>query len=376
MINIVESKNCCGCTSCASICPKGAISMQPDKEGFLYPVVDKDLCVDCNLCDKACAFTKENENNKPLFTYAVRHNSAEVLERSSSGGMFTAMSDYVLDKCGVVYGASFDDNFVIRHTRAESKEQRNAMCGSKYVQSDIRGIFSSIKNDLNDGRLVLFTGTPCQADGLKKFLGQIPENLIISDLICYGVPSPMVWKDYVDFISKINRSVLKEHYFRAYEYGWKEHIALSVFKNGKRYTGNAYSNLFTALYYSKLVLRPSCYSCPYTCTSRVGDITIADCRGIEKVLPDFECDNGASLVLVNTQKGKEFYDKIKDVFCSEDINLDAIMQPPLKGPAKRSARREQFWDIYLNKGFKAAIYWHFGRLYSLKQFIKKLIKIK
>ena len=283
------------------------------------------------------------------------------------------MSDYVLEQGGVVYGASFDEDFVIKHSRAENKEQRDSMCGSKYVQSDIRGIFTNIKNDLNDGKLVLFTGTPCQSDGLKKFLGKHPENLIISDLICYGVPSPMVWKDYVNFICKINRSALKEHYFRAYEYGWKEHIALSVFKNGKRYTGNAYSNLFTALYYSKLVLRPSCYGCPYTSTSRVGDITIADCRGIEKVLPDFECENGASLVLVNTQKGKEFYDKITEAFYSEDINLEGVMQPPLKGPAKQSARREQFWDVYLNKGFKAAIYWNFGRLYSLKQRVKKLI---
>lgn len=374
MINITKKENCCGCTACASICPKAAIKLVQDEEGFSYPNVDKSKCVECGMCEKVCPFMSEGERNKPKKIYAAKHRDKKILLKSTSGGVFTALSDYVLDNGGVVYGAIFNDEFEVVHGRATNKKERDKMRGSKYVQSDITGIYSCVKEDLKSGKIVLFTGTPCQADGLKRYLNGKFEKLIICDLICFGVPSPRIWRSYVDFISTINKSKLKEHYFRSYEKTWFEHIALSVFENGKKYQDKGYSNIFTQIYYSKLANRPSCHKCPYTAVSRVSDITIGDCRGIDKVIPTLECDDGVSLVFVNTSYGENLYERVLNNLDSIEIELDTVMQPPLRSPAKANKKREAFFEVYSQKGFKKTLDWYFGKFYVIKQFVKKIIK--
>ena len=200
MIQITDKSQCCGCTACASICAHDAITMQPDALGFLYPVVDKDKCVDCGLCEKVCAFNDHYDTslNLPQPDAYARHKDITKLRYSRSGAAFVAFSDYILGKGGVIYGAGYKGHFVVVHKRATTREERDAFRGSKYVQSDMTGVFRNVKNDLKAGKLVLFSGTPCQTAGLKSYIGnQLSQNLILIDIICHSVPAPQIWKDYL-----------------------------------------------------------------------------------------------------------------------------------------------------------------------------------
>ena len=204
MININNPADCCGCTACASICSHNAIEMQPDTLGFLYPVVDTNKCVNCGLCDNVCAFNDNYDKSlnlsKPI-AYGARHKNMNEVATSRSGAAFIAISDYVLNSGGVVYGAGFTDHFRVVHKRAITKEQRNEFKGSKYVQSDLTGVFRKVKKDLRAGLTVLFSGTPCQTAGLTSYVGtKLRNNLFLVDIVCHGVPSPYIWRDYLNYL--------------------------------------------------------------------------------------------------------------------------------------------------------------------------------
>lgn len=376
MIDALNNKsNCCGCTACFSICPKNAISVNADDEGFLYPTVDMDKCVNCNLCDSVCAFSNRKNDNKfdvPT-AYAAKHKSLAVLNESASGGMFTALSDYVLKQNGVVYGAAFDSDFNVVHCRADNYSDRDRMRGSKYVQSNTIGIFEQIESDLKSGKKVLFTGTPCQVDAVKAYLKRDYENLFCCDLICFGTSSPLLWKSYVEFLERIKCSKLIEYKFRPKNWGWYQHNQLSVFENGKQYHSCAKSNLYIELYYSRLIMRPSCHNCKYTNLNRPSDITIADCRGVDKVISDFGAYDGASLVLINSDKGKEIFDNIKSDLVFYSVNVNDLLQPPLKAPSKPNGKRALFFKTFRASGLKKAVLTVWGRFYFIKQAIKKIL---
>ena len=228
MINITDPKNCCGCTACESICGKNAITMKPDALGFLYPVVDLEKCVECGMCEKVCAFHENYDvtlNLPQAEAYAVRHKDMHELETSRSGGMFVAASDYVLELGGVVYGVGYKEHFRVAHKRAVTKEERNEFKGSKYVQSDLTGIFRQVKADLRAGLPVLFSGTPCQTSGLASFIGpRLRENLYLVDIVCHGVPGPYIWRDYVDYMEKKMGAPLEKVNFRDKQlFGWSAH---------------------------------------------------------------------------------------------------------------------------------------------------------
>ncbi len=200
MIELYErSEDCCGCTACMSICPKDAITMAADKEGFLYPQIDEALCIECDLCTQVCAFHDSyrigGNYDQPL-VYAAKHRSDEVRMNSSSGGLFTAISDFVLERNGVVYGAAFGKDFEVRHHRAETVEERDRFRGSKYVQSNLLGIYKEVKTELRKGKTVLFTGTPCQNAGLRSFLNKEYERLYLCDIVCHGTQARF-WRNYV-----------------------------------------------------------------------------------------------------------------------------------------------------------------------------------
>lgn len=377
MIKIMNPSECCGCTACFSTCPQQAISMNVDEKGFLYPSVNFKKCIDCHLCEKVCQFNKQKDNNSSvsqLKAYATKHLSKEVLNASTSGGMFTALSDYILENCGSVFGAAFDDSFRVHHIRAVSADGRDKMRGSKYVQSDMGNIFSQVKSDLLDGKKVLFSGTPCQVDGLKAYLKGNIEGLYTCDLICHGTPSPKVWDEHVKFISKRNRSNLLKYYFRPKDWSWHVHNEKAVFNNGKVYCSTGYSNMFRGLYYSGLIMRPSCYRCPYSSLNRCADITIADCRGIDKILPNINSNEGVSLVIVNTQKGTNLFSFVADKIESFSININDVLQPPLQHPCKVNQKSDEFWHVLNKSGYATAIHKMFGRFYNLKYNIKKLLK--
>lgn len=237
MIKISDPKDCCGCTACASICAHDAITMEPDALGFLYPKVDESKCVDCGLCEKVCQFNDNYDRSLNLeqpIAYAARHKDIDEVMRSRSGAAFVAISDYILEQGGVVYGAGYKDHFRVAHKRATTKEERDEFRGSKYVQSDLTGVFLQVKEDLKNGLTVLFSGTPCQTAGLNSFIGKkLRENLILVDIVCHGVPGPFVWRDYVAYLEKKQGDEIVVVNFRDKElYGWKAHKESYVFKMG------------------------------------------------------------------------------------------------------------------------------------------------
>ena len=237
MIRINNPADCCGCTACASICTHNAISMQPDSLGFLYPKVDETICVDCDLCDKVCAFNDNYDtscNLKEPLAYAARHKDMSELETSRSGAAFIAISDYILEQGGVVYGAGYADHFRVIHKRATCKEERNEFKGSKFVQSDMNTVFKQVKKDLRDGLMVLFSGTPCQTAGLNSFIGKkLRANLFLVDVVCHGVPSPYMWRDYLTYLEQKQGSPIVWVNFRDKQmYGWGAHHETFKFKNG------------------------------------------------------------------------------------------------------------------------------------------------
>ncbi len=236
MIHITNPADCCGCTACASICAHDAITMKPDALGFLYPEVDMGKCTDCGLCEKVCAFNENYDTSlnfpEPI-AYGARHKDINEVMRSRSGAVFVAISDYVLEKGGVVYGAGYTDHFRVIHKRATTKEERDEFRGSKYVQSDMNTVFCQVKEDLKKGLIVLFSGTPCQTSGLNSFIGnKLRKNLILVDLVCHGVPGPYLWRDFIEYLEKKEGAAITWVNFRDKElFGWAAHHETFKFEN-------------------------------------------------------------------------------------------------------------------------------------------------
>lgn len=375
MIFNISKNDCCGCTACASLCPKDAIDMKCDEEGFLYPQIVSEKCIDCGICNQVCAFRKVSQGKSieadSVSSYVVKHNNNEVLFDSTSGGMFTALSDEIFRVGGVVYGAVFNDAFEVQHIRAESKIDRDRMRGSKYVQSDLREIFKCVEKDLKEARWVLFTGTACQVDGLKSFLGGKYNNILFCDLICFGVSSPYIWKEYCRNLQK-RYGKLKEYNFRPKNWGYNSSKTQAVFESDKKLS-NFNIGLYKELYYSRLIMRPSCYSCPYTNLNRISDITIGDCRQAEKLFPEFG-NSGASLVLVNTNKGASMLERISENLTIRSVDINRVLQEPLKNPCDSDHRRDYFWQLCHGYGVKKAVGFFYGSKYRMKIFVSKVVR--
>lgn len=296
--------------------------------------------------DKLSDF-KSGKYEKPV-TYAVKHKDLKTRMESRSGGIFTALSDRVLAEGGIVYGCILDENFTAAHFRAERSEERNRMRGSKYIQSEMREVFVALKEDLEKGKKVLFSGTSCQAAGLHGYLGKEYENLLCVDIVCHGVPSPMVWKDYLKWQEKKNGSKVRKADFRnKKDHGWKAHVETLTFENGKCLD----SRVFATLFYSHMFLRPCCYRCPYKSVIHPGDITIADYWGIDEAAPGFNDNKGVSLVLINNYMGQEAFDSIRQEIEAVQTRIEDSMQPPLRAPYHEPEKRAQVWDQYMTKGF-------------------------
>ena len=364
MINIKDPKDCCGCTACASICTRDAITMKPDALGFLYPHVDTNKCVDCGRCEKVCQFhdhynTGENFN-KPL-AFAARHKNIDEVMKSRSGAAFVAISDYILEQGGVVYGAGYKDHYRVAHKRATTKEERNEFRGSKYVQSDLTGVFRLVKEDLKKGLSVLFSGTPCQTSGLRAYIGKkLNERLYLMDIVCHSVPSPYIWRDYINYLESQHHSKICYVNFRDKElYGWKSHKETFKFERETEKTSlerKRGSFTFTSLFTKNIAMRHSCSTCYFTNLHRPSDITIADYWGWERTDPYFNADNkGCSLVLCNTEKGKHLFEAIKDRMNVIPAEIKNIMQTHLSKPSEAHPERQAFEDYYARYGFEKTI---------------------
>lgn len=344
--------DCCGCTLCGTVCPKQAITMKPDVMGFLYPDIEDSKCIDCGKCVRFCNFKEDYKTpfalDKPI-AYGGRHKSLDEVAKSQSGAAFVVLSDYILSQGGVVYGVGYKDFFRAAHKRAATIEERDEFRGSKYVQSDMSGIYEQVKADLQEGRKVMFTGTPCQVAAVASYIGnkELRANLFLMDIVCHGVPGPFMWRDYLHFLESKENQKLTSVNFRDKKYkGWHAHVESFTFEHTYTYT-------YTYLFYSHINLRYSCGQCPYTNFRRVSDVTVSDFWGVEKSkAARLGADNkGCSLFLVNTEKGKLWFDSVKPSLDFIAVDLDECIQPQLLHPAKLHKKRNKFEEDFTKYGF-------------------------
>ena len=346
MLTVTDKTKCSGCGACANKCPKTCITMASDGEGFLYPAVDFVLCVKCGICLKACPVLNNAPQNKVEKVYAAAAKDGDLLKKSSSGGMFSLLADYILDKGGIVFGAAFDEKWKVHHRFVDTKKDLDLIRRSKYVQSEIGNTFLQVKDFLNKGRYVLFAGTSCQIAGLKNYLSKNYENLYTADLICHGVPSPRIWQIFLEQNTKNKDNIIGINF--RFSRGWK-YFFLILFMESKKTLPNF--NLFRqitlglpdgkikGLLYEKylylsffsgflrnLFLRPVCHACPFRGQEKYADFTMADFWGVQKIRPEMYDKNGVSLLMLNSQKAMGIFEEIKQNMKYEELGLEEAVK--------------------------------------------------
>lgn len=336
-----DKSQCSGCMACLDICPRGAISRVVDEYGFAYPEIDPQRCIACGLCKKVCDFQNDLvEKRNPLACYAVRSRDDESVRRSSSGGVFTEIASCVLERGGLVCGCVFSDGWQVIHVLSGDRSVLEKMRGSKYVQSDVGTVYKEIAAELRKGREVLFCGTPCQVAALLAVLGNKTgmDKLIAVDLACHGVASQKLFRQFLDYIAKKFGSPVASFSFRSKKYGWLRFSYAYTLENGQSVCPGRFGEFIQPAFSAGNTLRPSCFSCKYACPERVGDFTIADCWGAEKMKFPFPHKDGLSTILINTPKARQFFDCLApNLLVSEyDYQISVkrnvgFHRPPLKG---------------------------------------------
>ena len=348
----MKSKSeCCGCSACEQICPVGCIKMQEDEEGFLYPKIDETKCIHCKKCEKVCPIRYPNKKNKETKTYVAYAKDEEIRKKSSSGGIFSLLAKSVLLQNGVVFGAAFDAQFQVHHIGVTKIEELEKLRGSKYLQSRVEHTFCEAENYLKEGKLVLYSGTACQIEGLQKYLGKSYENLLTMDVLCHGVPSPKIWKLYLKQLKTKYDSKIEKVHFRNKKDGWKKYLILIRFENAKKHLIYFKKDKFMKMFLSNINLRPSCHNCQFKAIPRSSDITLGDCWGIEDYMPEMDDDGGTSVILVHTVKGEEQLKKMKESMVYREAELDKAL-PPVSD-SRKSVRthpnRKKYWNALLKE---------------------------
>ena len=346
MIAINRRQDCAGCSACASICPKQCISMGRDEEGFVYPQLDETECMNCHLCEKVCPILnkKSAEGDAPI-VYASYNKDEHVRMHSSSGGIFSLFADWVLAQGGVVFGAGYGEKNKIIHKAARTSNELEELRGSKYVQTDICGIYLEVKKALNANEWVLFTGTPCQVQGVKTYLGKEYDKLVTQDLICHGVASPMVWEKYLQYHEKRQEAKVVGVSFRSKRKGWKKFSMELHFSNKKIYSQTLDKDAMLQFFLKDYSLRPACYDCKFKESKHISDITLADFWGIEHLKPEICEEKGVSLVFLNTDKAKKIFEGLKPKVCFELVSLESVIpyNSAILHSVKEPEKREQFF---------------------------------
>lgn len=360
MIKITDKKNCSGCKACYNICPRSCIEMKIDNEGFWYPSVDVERCVDCGLCEIVCPEINIYKNSRVSASptcIAAWNKDIGVRENSSSGGVFTSIAEWILDNDGVVFGAAYDKAHNVVHSEVHSIEDLSAIRGSKYVQSDINNTYNIAKKYLGKGRKVLFTGTPCQIAGLYNFLQKEYAELYTCDIVCHGVPSPIVFQKYKKNLQKEYNSNISEITFRNKKNGWKNYRVAIKFENGSEYSKSFIKDSYMKGFLRNYYLRPSCYSCSYAKLPRVSDITLGDFWGIASKYPELDDDCGTSLLFVNTDKGKAVLRAIKNNIVQQECDIEVAINgnPSIVSSVQEPKKRKRFFEDLLGRDFNYII---------------------
>ena len=346
---------CCGCNACAEICPKHCIQMVEDAQGFIYPQVDSSVCVECGMCEKVCPLEVANLSlRKPLKAYAAWNKNRQEHLLSSSGGAAYIFSSYIIEKGGVVYGCT-SDGIDVRHIRVENHSELFKLQGSKYVQSDVRGLFKKVKNDLKIGKTVLFIGTPCQVAGLKNYIGHHNEHLYLVDLICHGVPSKQMLHEHIKYVAKGQK--IKHISFRKGN-DYRLSVKADKFSYEVSLWETPYKDLYLKGFIEGMISRPSCYQCPFACSTRVSDITIGDFWGLKnaELLPK-ESKDGISLLLPMTDKGLNLIHAVEDnmYICERSVDEAVNGNTQLRHPVIQGRRARLFHFLYSLFSFDVAM---------------------
>lgn len=352
MIHIVNKVDCCGCNACGDACAHGAITFKTDIEGFWYPEVDKAKCVDCGLCEKVCPIInvkelKKNDLSRPI-CYAAEHKNLEVVFDSTSGGLFSALADIMYKDGGYVGGAIFNEDFSVCQYISNNKGDLPKIRSSKYLQSSFVGFYRQVKDLLKRGEKVLVCGSPCQMAALRAYLRKDYDNLIIADYICRGINSPKVWRKYLDSFEERYGSKVVYCKAKSKEYGWRNLTQKVILANGKHvYETKDQSNFTKGYLHTNAYCRPSCYECKFKGYPRMADITLADFWGIEKINKTMEKNLGTSLVMINSNKGKAFFERVKSRINCIEVSLENAEKgnPALNKPLGVSlVNRKQFFE--------------------------------
>lgn len=378
--NLANKSQCTGCTACASICPQQCIQMRKNAEGFLYPVIkDNATCISCGACARICPILNNNQRNmEKTKAYAALSKDDGLRIDSSSGGVFSELAKLVLQADGIVYGGSYDKDFKVIHIGIENVELLGKLRRAKYSQSDLSSCFQIIKKQLDAGRQVLFSGTPCQVGGLKSFLKKDYDNLFCIDFVCHGVPSPLVWKKYVKYRAKIdidNNNPPENINLRNKESGWSNY-SYSVefsYSKGKRYLCKNSEDLFMKLFINNYILRRSCSACQFKGYSRVSDITLGDFWGIWDINSEMDDNRGTSLVLTHSVKGEELLRAASGNIKNSQVTLEqtSMMNPSLLQSAAMPPSRDKVLNEIIQNGFETVI-----PLFQSNQSVKTLLPVK
>ena len=399
MIQIKNKKDCCGCNACVQRCPKQCITMQADNEGFLYPIVNTASCIDCGLCEKVCPVINQAKPQQPLKVYAAYNKNEDIRMKSSSGGIFTLLAEETIRKGGIVFGVKFNKDWMTEFAYAETMEDIAPFRGSKYVQAIVGNAYKKTEEFLKAGKEVLFSGTPCQIAGLKRFLRKEYENLLTVDIICHGVPSPKVWNMYLqEACSKLlttiptekkspcsansgtDKPYIESISFRSKITGWKKYSFLLKLnfsnldgKNTDVFAETLDKNAYMRAFLNDTILRPSCYSCPAKQGKSHADITIADFWGINVVDPTFDDDKGCGLILVNNEKGKNVYQSIDTIHKKRTLNEGIKYNSAYSQSSRPHPNRNKFFEGIDNTECITDYIYDMDKL-SFKEATKKTIK--
>lgn len=376
-----DKKECCGCGACQAVCPRNAIEMVEDEYGFIYPKINESKCVNCDLCKKTCAYMNPKRMNDDKTVYVAASKNDENLKKSASGGVFFELANSIIFDDGIVYGVSMEfenDKLTPKHIRVDNQEDLKKLQGSKYVQSECGNIYKSVKKDLIEGRKILFSGTPCQIEGLKSFLQYKEyENLFLVDIICHGVPSRKMFQDYINNFEVKNNCKVKEFYFRDKEKGWGLFFKIIYEKNGKieKIVKPSYESSFYQLFLDSSIYRENCYECPYAIENRNSDLTIGDFWGIKQEHPELNMDlkKGISCIIANTFKGEKVIEKYGTNLIKSDSNFQKVAKHnhQLNNPSKLPKERNSIMQIYKVKGY-ADVNKKYKKTRMIKNHIKKI----
>ena len=384
----IEYQLCCGCGACATVCPMSCVELKTTSEGFYQATIQSGRCIDCGKCLSVCPMedsTSIKNKKTPVSAYAVYHSNEQVRQKSTSGGVFYQLAKNILVNGGVVFGALFDESFHLKHDAVVYEGELDSLCGSKYLQSDLTGVYKAVKGFLYNGTQVFFVGTPCQIAALYAVVGH-HEKLLTADLVCHGVPSPGLFHSYISYLEKRYRGKIIHYCFRSKEhansrisYTAKVELVNQHMKKKTIYM-NGDEEPYTLRYLTNSLQCKSCYQCPYATHQRVGDVTLGDFWGYETVYPELESISGVSLVLVNSMQGKKALAEAENLIkidTRKELYLERNQH--LSMPPTKSSERDELFQAYAAHGFTSYFYHHVFlprgyKVYLLKRRIRGILK--